>query len=130
MDSRLIAPACHAATTAVSSVLDIPFVEAMRGLGATRIDATVGPCIRAGCYEFGAADLDHLAAQVGEHVRATTRDGAPALDLAAGVRTSLVAAGVATVVDDGTCTACSPDHWSHRAGADRQRQAVVTWLSP
>jgi copper oxidase (laccase) domain-containing protein len=28
-------------------------VAAMRSLGATRIDAVVGPCIHAECYEFG-----------------------------------------------------------------------------
>ena len=33
-------------------------VEAMGVLGATRIEGALGPCIHAGCYEFGAADLE------------------------------------------------------------------------
>ena len=45
-------------------------VAAMRGLGATRVDAVLGPCIRPGCYEFGRPDLDRLAARFGPAVRA------------------------------------------------------------
>jgi YfiH family protein len=101
-------------------------VEAMRSLGATRLTATLGPCIHPGCYEFGAADLDAVAAELGEHVRGTTRDGRPALDVPSAVRASLASVGV-EVVDASTCTACSPDHWSHRARADVERQAVVVW---
>ena len=39
------------------------------------------PC----CYEFGAVDLDRVAARYGDGVRATTRSGRPALDLLAAV---------------------------------------------
>jgi YfiH family protein len=102
-------------------------VVAMRALGAGTITATLGPCIRPGCYEFGAADLDAVAARLGDHVRATTASGAPALDVPAAVRASLASVGVTDVVDLGTCTACSSDHWSHRARADVERQAVVAW---
>lgn len=103
-------------------------VEAMRALGATTVTATIGPCIRAGCYEFGAADLDVVAAALGQHVRGTTIGGRPALDVPAAVRASLAAAGVVRIDDVGTCTACSPNHWSHRARRDPARQAVVAWL--
>ena len=102
-------------------------VDAMRSLGAGHISATIGPCIRPGCYEFGAADLDAVAATLGEHVRGRTSSGAPALDVPAAVRASLAAAGVDDVTDVGTCTACSPDHWSHRSAGDPERQAVVAW---
>jgi copper oxidase (laccase) domain-containing protein len=37
-------------------------------------------------------------------------------------------AGVTDVVDLGSCTACSVDHWSHRAAGDGERQAVVAWI--
>lgn len=105
-------------------------VDAMRARGAGPIAAYLGPCIRPACYEFGPGDLDAVAATLGEHVRATTSAGAPALDLPAAVRASLAAAGVGELVEDGTCTACSSAHWSHRAGTDRERQAVVAWLRP
>lgn len=104
-------------------------VDGMRALGATRIEAALGPCVHAGCYEFGAADLDAVAARLGDGVRAQTSDGAPALDLPAGVRASLDRAGVALVHEDPTCTACSPHHFSWRAGRDDARQAMVVWIS-
>ena len=50
-------------------------VDAMRALGATEIGAVLGPCIRAECYEFGPADLDRVAARLGDGVRATTAVG-------------------------------------------------------
>jgi YfiH family protein len=103
-------------------------VDAMRALGAGSITATLGPCIRPGCYEFGAEDLDAVAGVLGDHVRGVTTGGRAALDVPAAVRASLAAAGVEDVVDLGICTACSSEHWSHRARADRERQAVVAWI--
>jgi YfiH family protein len=103
-------------------------VGAMRGLGADTVRAVVGPCIRPTCYQFGADDLEVVASALGDDVRSRTSAGRPALDLPDAVRRSLVAAGVVDVADDGACTACSPRHWSHRARADRQRQALVAWL--
>ena len=103
-------------------------IDAMRSLGATDIEAIVGPCIEAACYEFGAADLDRVAGVLGDTVRSVTRDGAPALDLRAGVRSALEEAGVGRITVDSTCTACSAAHWSHRADVDGERQAVVAWM--
>jgi len=102
-------------------------VEEMRALGATDVRAVLAPCIRAECYEFGADDLDRVADRLGPAVRSTTAAGAPALDLPAGVRAALAGAGVDDLVDLGVCTACSPDHFSWRAGGDQQRQATVVW---
>jgi copper oxidase (laccase) domain-containing protein len=105
-------------------------VEAMRGLGATTVQAALGPCIRAGCYEFGATDLKRVADVLGVVVGATTTWGTPALDLAAGVEAALRRAGAELVVDAGACTACSSSWYSHRAHQDDARQATVAWLSP
>ena len=109
-------------------------VEAMRrALGATgTVRAVVGPCIHAECYEFGAGDLDAVAASLGDGVRARTADGRPALDVVAAVRSSLASVGVdagdVEVID--VCTACAATtHWSHRARGDAQRQGVVAWRS-
>jgi copper oxidase (laccase) domain-containing protein len=101
----------------------------MRALGATRVVAAVGPCIRPECYEFGAAELDDAAARFGDGVRATTADGRPAFDLPAAVHAALERAGVAAadVTDSGICTACTDTHFSVRARKDRQRQAAVIW---
>lgn len=112
----------------VAGVLEATVAE-MEALGATRIEAVVGPCIHAGCYEFGAAELDAVAARLGETVRATTTAGRVALDLPAAVRAALARAGVGddAVADVGICTACSPVHFSWRARAEQQRQAAVVW---
>jgi purine-nucleoside/S-methyl-5'-thioadenosine phosphorylase / adenosine deaminase len=104
-------------------------VGALRELDDGPIVARLGPCIRPRCYEFGADDLAAVAASCGEAVRATTAWGTPALDVPAGIAARLDALGVAEVDDVGTCTACSPRHWSHRARADQARQAVVAWLA-
>lgn len=106
-------------------------VDAMRAEGAGRISATIGPCIHPECYEFGPADLDVVAARLGDGVRATTAAGRPALDLPAGVRAALASAGVEEVTTIDACTACEPARWySHRARRERARQALVAWIDP
>ena len=102
-------------------------VTTMRRLGATRVEAVIGPCIHPCCYPFGAADLDRLTARLGEPVRAVDRNGAPALDLPAGVRVALHSSGAVLVGDAATCTSCSDDHWSWRQSAAPFRQATVVW---
>jgi YfiH family protein len=102
-------------------------VSAMGGLGATSIVASVGPCIHAGCYAFGAADLDAMASAFGPAVRSVTSDGRAALDVPTAVRVAVERAGASLVSDAGVCTACSTQHWSWRARQDRDRQATVAW---
>ncbi|MGH9247496.1 MAG: polyphenol oxidase family protein [Acidimicrobiales bacterium] len=121
----------HAGWRGLASGIMEATVEAMRTLnGATdgAVRAVVGPCIRPECYEFGPDDLDRLAATLGDEVRATTATGAPALDLAAAVRTALATSGVTDVEDRGGCTACGGQWFSHRGRRDTGRQAAVVWL--
>ena len=112
----------------VAGVLEAT-VREMRDLGATQVDAVLGPCIRPGCYGFGPAELDQVAARLGDAVRSTTTTGDPALDLPEAVRAALGNAGVTPehIRDVGVCTACSPDHFSWRARREQQRQAMVVW---
>lgn len=98
-------------------------LDAMRALGARDVHAVLGPCIHAECYEFGADELDAIAGRLGDRVRGTTSWGTPALDMPAAVRALLP-----ELEDRSVCTACSPNHWSHRARGDRERQAVVAWM--
>jgi copper oxidase (laccase) domain-containing protein len=98
----------------------------MRSLGAGSIEAVVGPCIHPECYEFGEADLDLVAARYGDGVRALTREGRPALDLPAGVRSALRGADVSRITLLDGCTACDADgYFSHRARGEVERQALV-----
>ena len=103
-------------------------VDAVRNLGGSGdLKAVLGPCIHAECYQFGAADLAVVAAELGDGVRATAADGHPALDVPAAVRASLRRAGVTAVDDVGVCTACSDDYFSWRARGELARQAMVVW---
>lgn len=103
-------------------------VAQMRALGAEEVVAALGPCIHPECYEFGRAELDEVAGVFGDVVRATSAEGTPALDVPRAVSSALASAGVDLVHDAGICTACSSDHWSHRARGEAQRQATVIWL--
>ncbi len=69
------------------------------------------------CYEVPSEMQDEVAAVVPAS-RATTSWGTPSLDLGAGVRAQLEAAGV-EVVDAARCTRESPDLYSYRRDAER-----------
>lgn len=104
-------------------------VAAMRGLGADAMVAVLGPCIRPARYEFGAADLDRVADRFGPTVVGVTDQGRPALDLPAAVESALAEHAIGVVAVLGGCTAGEADRrWSHRARAERRRQAVVAWI--
>jgi len=103
-------------------------VAALRDLGADRIRAHVGPCIGPECYEFGAEDLDRIAAVLGDEVRRANGADGWALDVPAAVRSALRSAGVDEVAEEQVCTSCSPAHWSFRGAGDSARQAVVAWM--
>lgn len=103
-------------------------VQRMHDLGHPPRHAVLGPTIRPRCYEFGADDLAAVAARFGPTVRSATGWGTPALDLPAAVAVA-VAEHHVTLTDVGTCTACSPVHWSHRARADVGRQGLVAWVA-
>jgi len=99
----------------------------MGALGASTVQAGVGPCIGPCCYEFGPAGLDDLRQAVPGAVGARTRDGRPALDLRAGVRAQLAAGGAALALEAPECTVCAPGSFSHRGRRDEGRQALFVW---
>jgi len=93
-------------------------VAALRGLGAERIVAAIGPGAGPCCYE------------VGEEVHAAFGTSGRTVDLKALARERLEAAGVGAVHDCGLCTIHDERFFSHRR--DRGvtgRQAGVAWRS-
>lgn len=114
-------------------------VRAMAELsGGGRVEAVIGPCAGACCYEVGTEVLQSFAADL---AGVTPRDGAagthsaPAagvkakLDLRALARRRLLAAGVEHVRDLDVCTICETRMFSHRReGQAAGRQAAVAWL--
>jgi polyphenol oxidase len=123
--------AVHAGWRGVEAGVVEATVAAMRALGADpwHIQAVVGACIHPECYEFGADDLDRLAARYGDVVRGTTSDGAPAADMPAAVTAALHGAGIDRVDVADVCT-CAPHLYSHRVRGDVGRQAMVVWIEP
>jgi copper oxidase (laccase) domain-containing protein len=103
-------------------------VAALRAIDDGEVRAVLGPCVRPADYQFGPSDLDRVAARFGDAVRAQTSAGAPALDLAAGVRAALREAGVDDLDDLGLSTADGDAFFSHRIRRDTGRHALVAWI--
>ncbi len=102
-------------------------VQSMRRLGATRIEAVIGPCIHPCCYSFGEDDLVALESRFGARIRGTDRWGGPALDLPEGVRVALHNAGAGLFGESGSCTGCTDGLWSWRNDRTSRRQATIVW---
>ena len=104
--------------------------DAMRRSGASRIHAAVGPCIHPCCYEFGVAELDQIALELGPEVRSQASSGRPALDLPAAVRAASARAEIELIHESPACTGCEAARfWSHRVRGDAERQGVLAWLN-
>ncbi|WP_431782253.1 peptidoglycan editing factor PgeF [Streptomyces chumphonensis] len=104
-------------------------VRAMVALGAdpARLTARIGPAVCGRCYEVPEAMRAEVTAVV-PAAHATTRQGTPAVDVAAGVRAQLAEAGVADIVADTVCTLESDDHFSYRREQRTGRLASYVWL--
>ena len=94
-------------------------IEALRGLGAERIVAAIGPGVGPCCYE------------VGDEVHAAFGTSGRTVDLKALARERLEAAGVTAVHDCGLCTMHDAERFvSHRRDDGiTGRQAGVAWRS-
>ena len=106
---------CHAGWRGLQPVSSEAAVQTMRRLGATTVEAVSGPVSHPCCYTFSEADLEQVVLRLGPSLRATDRQGRPALDLPAGVKVALHASGARLVDLSGACTSCSEGLWSYRA---------------
>jgi YfiH family protein len=108
-------------------------VAAMAELGAdpAAVIGLVGPAVGGCCYEVGPEVREAVGARLPAAL-ATTRDGRPALDPAAGAAQALERAGVAQVRIAGECSYHLEDRFfSHRRDAGRTgRQAGLVGLVP
>jgi len=105
-------------------------VARMRALGADRITAWIGPHVCGACYEVPDGLRSAVAEVVPEAWSVTSWD-TPAVDLGAGVRTQLAAAGAEVVHEVGGCTLEDPAWPSHRRDGERAtRFAGVVWMRP
>ena len=104
-------------------------VATMRDLGASRMRAALGPSVCGACYEVPRAMADEVCAVVPQ-AAARTRDGRPALDIAAGVAAQLAAHDVEVARHVGGCTREDPSLFSYRRDAVTGRQAALVWRAP
>ncbi len=118
----------HAGRPGVASGVVPAAVERMRGLGAERVSAWVGPSICGRCYEVPAGMRADVAAVVPAAWCDTSR-GTPGLDLPAGVRSQLEAGGVA-VKYSGGCTLEDDSLFSYRRNSHTGRFAGLAWTGP
>lgn len=117
----------HAGRRGVQSGIVTKAVRALRDLDEGPLRAHLGPSICGGCYEVPAAMQDEVAAMV-PAARTSTRAGTPGLDLRAGLRAQLNAAGVAAVQVSETCTAEDPAYFSYRRDGVTGRFAGVVMI--
>ena len=89
------------------------------------ITAVLGPCIHPECYEFSPSDLSAVVERLGPEVVGKTSAGRPALDVPRAIRVALAGVGVTDVTDVDVCTACSPDHFSHRRDGTTGLQTML-----
>jgi YfiH family protein len=115
-DAGVVA-AVHAGRPGLVAGVAPAAVRRMRDLGARTVVAWLGPRVCGGCYEVPEAMQADVGALVPEAL-ARTSWGTPSLDIGAGVRAQLEAAGV-TVHDVGTCTRESADLYSYRRDGAR-----------
>ncbi len=120
----------HAGRTGAAAGIALQLLTTMTAVGAEAelVEVVVGPSICGSCYEVPAvlqAEVDHDL----PHSACRTRWGTTGLNLQAGVRAQLEAAG-ARVTLDPTCTLETARLFSHRRGAPTGRQAGLIWMRP
>jgi len=126
--SRIVG-AAHAGREGMAAGVVPALIAAMTAAGASpaSMRALTGPSICGGCYEVPAELQERVSAAVPE-ARCQTYDGTPGLDISAGVRAQLAAAGVGWCQSAGRCTKESPDLYSYRRDATTGRFAGLIWL--
>ncbi|QNE14252.1 polyphenol oxidase family protein [Pseudarthrobacter sp. NBSH8] len=117
--------AVHAGRPGIENGILPAAAERMRSAGATGIRAWLGPSICGRCYEVPADLRGHVAAKV-PATWAATSWGTPALDLPAGAKSQLEAAGV-VIEYAGPCTLESDDLFSYRRSHTTGRFAGLVW---
>ena len=122
--------AAHAGREGMVAGVVPALVAAMIAAGASpaRMRALIGPAICGGCYEVP-PDLSERVSAVVPEAKCETYAGTTGLDIRAGVRAQLAAAGVGWFSLEGRCTKESADLFSYRRDGVTGRFAGMVWLS-
>jgi polyphenol oxidase len=124
-----IVAAVHAGRVGARAGVLPAALEAMRSLGArmAAVEVLLGPSVCGQCYEVpDQMQLDVEARLPGSACR--TRRGTAGLDLRAGLRRQLAAAGVTRIGVDPRCTIEDPTLYSYRRDGVTGRLAALIWI--
>lgn len=124
-----VAAAVHAGRPGMAAGVVPAAVAAMAELGAvpSRTVAVSGPAVCGRCYEVPEGMRAEVAAAE-PAAWAVTRQGTPAVDVAAGVHAQLERLGVTEREISHICTLESPDHYSYRRDRQTGRLAGYVWF--
>jgi len=118
----------HVGRPGVTAGVVAATTEAMRALGAARVEAWVGPHVCGGCYEVPPTMRDDVSS-IEPAAFCCTTWGTPSLDIGAAVAAQLARSGCAAVHEVGPCTRESEDFFSYRRqGPSSGRQAGLVVL--
>lgn len=128
-DEAGVVAAVHAGRVGARIGIVPRVLDAMVAAGARldRIGALLGPAASGRQYEVPAAMRADVEAHLPGSATTTVR-GTPGLDLRAGIRRQLTAAGVSAIAEDPRCTIEDKALFSHRRGAPTGRLGSVIWM--
>ncbi|MGO4956415.1 polyphenol oxidase family protein [Luteococcus sp. Sow4_B9] len=123
---RGVLGAAHAGRVGFDQGVLIATLDVMRSVGASEVEAWIGPHVCGQCYEVPQDMADEVESRH-PGSRARTSWGTPSLDLGEGCQRQLEQAGVSVNRHD-PCTLTSPDLHSHRRdGRGAGRQVGIIW---
>jgi YfiH family protein len=124
--SKEVVAAVHVGRKGLMNSITPLTLALMREMGASSIEAIMGPSICGNCYEVSTEIYQEVIALHPSAASVTPR-GTHSLDLPAALNKLLELEGI-SVVDEFVCTAESPDHFSYRRDGVTGRQAGLISL--
>jgi YfiH family protein len=124
ISSPAVVGAVHAGRKGVLNGIISKTVSAMRALGATDLEAMIGPAICKACYEV---DLEMYQAAIEQKPELSTTLSSHRLDLTRAAKFELESAGVKVSTLD-ICTAHNANYFSYRRDGQTGRSAGVIVL--
>jgi len=124
--SKEVVGAVHVGRKGLMNAITSITIELMRDMGATSIQAVMGPSICGRCYEVS-ADIYHEVIAAHPKSKSLTSSGTFALDLPVALRSVLENESI-PIVDQFSCTVEDPELFSYRRDGVTGRQAGLICL--
>ena len=127
LTSPEVVAAVHVGRRGLVNGVAVKTVDLMHEMGASNIDAFIGPAICGRCYEVSQEVQDEVLA-LHPLAISQTAAGTPALDLSKALKAALNAVGITRISDEEICTVESSDHFSYRRDGVTGRQVGLVSL--